>query len=145
MKCGSKPIHSKYLCKSKFNGRGEKVVIDSPRFLSYYTYEPRREKTVSCICENKEADQLRSNREANQRLCFRYMDSTIPLLSKSEISSLYASSVIAQPDLCQTWSETPKTGFLMTQLIQCRLLAMKMNIKFCIKVLLESVCTKNLL
>ena len=41
------------------------------------------------ICENKDADQLRGNREADQRLCFRYLDSTIPLLSKSEISSLY--------------------------------------------------------
>ena len=37
-----------------------------------------------CICENKDADQLRGNREADQRLCFRYTDSTIPLLSKSE-------------------------------------------------------------
>ena len=41
-----------------------------------------------CICENKDADQLCSNREADQRLCFRYIDSTIPLLSKYEISSL---------------------------------------------------------
>ena len=41
-----------------------------------------------CICENKDADQLRGHREADQRLCFRYMDSTIPLLSKSEISRL---------------------------------------------------------
>ena len=32
-----------------------------------------------CICENKDADQLRGNREADQRLCFRYLDSTIPL------------------------------------------------------------------
>ena len=40
------------------------------------------------ICENKDADQLRGNRETDQRLCFRYKDSTIPLLSKSEISSL---------------------------------------------------------
>ena len=32
-----------------------------------------------CICENKEADQLRGNREADQRLCFRYTD---PLLAK---------------------------------------------------------------
>ena len=45
-------------------------------------------KLAFCICENKDADQLRSNREADQRLCFRYMDSTIPILSKSEISSL---------------------------------------------------------
>ena len=41
-----------------------------------------------CICENKDADQLRGNREADQRLCFRYTDSTIPLLPNSEISSL---------------------------------------------------------
>ena len=45
-------------------------------------------KPTFCICENKDADQLHSNRKADQRLCFRYIDSTIPLLSKSEISSL---------------------------------------------------------
>ena len=45
-------------------------------------------KPVFCICEHKDADQLRSNREADQRLCFRCMDSTIPLVSKSEISSI---------------------------------------------------------
>ena len=63
-------------------------------------------KPTFCICENKDADQLRGNREADQRLCFRYTDSTIPLLSKSEISSLSPSSVAVQPGLCQTWSET---------------------------------------
>ena len=41
-----------------------------------------------CICENKDTDQLQGNREADQRLYFRHLDSTIPLLSKSEISSL---------------------------------------------------------
>ena len=51
--------------------------------------EPRREKTVFfCICENKDADQLRGNREADQRFCFRYTDSTISLLPKSGIPSL---------------------------------------------------------
>ena len=39
------------------------------------------------FCENKDADQLRGKREADQRLCFCYIDSTIPLLSKYEISS----------------------------------------------------------
>ena len=39
-------------------------------------------KPAFCICENKDANQLRGNREADQRLCFRYIDSTI------EISSL---------------------------------------------------------
>ena len=44
-------------------------------------------KPTICICENKDADQLRGNREDDQRLCFRYSESTIPLLLKSEISS----------------------------------------------------------
>ena len=44
-------------------------------------------KPTICIGENKDADQLRGNREADQRLCFRYSDSTITLLRKSEISS----------------------------------------------------------
>ena len=69
-----------------------------------------------CICENKGADQLRSNGEADERLCFHYTDSTIPLLPKSKILSLYLSSVIAQLGLCRTRSETPKTGFLTTRL-----------------------------
>ena len=33
-----------------------------------------------CKCEIKGADQLRSNCETDQRLCFCYSDSTIPLL-----------------------------------------------------------------
>ena len=37
------------------------------------SFEPRYEKT--------------GDREADQRLCFRHIDSTIPLLSKSEVSS----------------------------------------------------------
>ena len=41
-------------------------------------------KPVLCICENKDADQLHSHCAAEQRLCFRYTDSTIPLLPKSE-------------------------------------------------------------
>ena len=45
-------------------------------------------KPAFYLCKNKDADQLRSNREADQRLCFSYTDSTIPLLRKSEISSL---------------------------------------------------------
>ena len=48
-----------------------------------------------CLCENKGADQLRSKYEADQRLCFCYTDSTIPLLLESKISSFYPSSVAA--------------------------------------------------
>ena len=42
-------------------------------------YEPHPvRKPDFCLCENKGADQLRSNCEADQRLCFRCTDSTTP-------------------------------------------------------------------
>ena len=73
-------------------------------------------KPTFCICENKGADQLRGYREADQRLCFRYIDSTIPLLSKSDISSFCS---------CTAWFVSYQVGnqnicFLMTRL-RCRL------------------------
>ena len=73
-------------------------------------------KSAFCICENKNADQLRGNREADQRLRFRYIDSIIPLLPKSEIFKPLAIFCSWTACLCQTWSETPKTGFLTTRL-----------------------------
>ena len=45
------------------------------------------EKPTIYIGENKGADQLRGNREADQRLSFRFSDSTIPRLLNSKISS----------------------------------------------------------
>ena len=69
-------------------------------------------KHAVCVCENKGADQLPGYRAADQHLCFRYIDSTVPLLSKPEISSL-----AEQPSSCWIWSENPKTGFHMLLLI----------------------------
>ena len=66
---------------------------------------PVMRKPASCICENKGAD---------HRLSFRYIDSTLPLLPNSEMSSFLPSSVAVHASLCLTWSETPKTGFLTT-------------------------------
>ena len=71
-----------------------------PLYLSHHMGKP-----TICIGENKGADQLRSNCEADQRLCFRYSDSTIPLLLKSE-TSLYLFPVLVQVGLCRTCSET---------------------------------------
>ena len=53
-------------------------------------------KPVFSINENKGGDQLCGNHAADQLLCFRYTDSTIALLPKSEISSLKPSSVAVQ-------------------------------------------------
>ena len=47
-------------------------------------------KPAFCICKNKGANQLRSDHAADQRLCFRYVDSTIPLLSESKILCPYS-------------------------------------------------------
>ena len=63
-------------------------------------------KPTISIGENKDADQLRGNREADQRLCFRYTDSAISLLSTFKISSFQPASMTVQPDLCPTCSET---------------------------------------
>ena len=46
-------------------------------------------KPTICMGENKDADQLRGNRETDQRLCFRYSDSTIPLNPKFQASSSF--------------------------------------------------------
>ena len=81
-----------------------------------------------CLCENKGADQLRSNCEADQRLCFRYTDSTLSLLIKSEISSFYAASGTVHVGLCQTWLETPKTGFLASRLKSLYMLSFSLKL-----------------
>ena len=47
----------------------------------------------------------------------RCLDSIVPLLSICEISSLLLVSEVEQAGLSLTWSETPKTGFLVTRLI----------------------------
>ena len=72
-------------------------------------------KPTICICENKDVDQLRSNCEGDQHLCFRCKDGTTPLLSKSKI--FWPAIVDVQPGLCQTCSETKVVGFLTHMLI----------------------------
>ena len=62
-----------------------KLLLESNLYMEHLSRIVR--KPDFCLGENKGADQLRGNREADQRLCFRYSDSTIPLLLKSEISS----------------------------------------------------------
>ena len=90
-------------------------------FNTCLLFEPRREKTGFLHMEKKDANQLRGIREADQRLCFRYIDGTIPLLPIYEISGLYPSSVVVQPGFSGTWLETPKTGFLKTRLIYSKI------------------------
>ena len=53
-------------------------IIQEPLSLSLVSFEPHCEKTSFLYMrQNKDADQLRGYRKADQRLCFRNMDSTI--------------------------------------------------------------------
>ena len=60
----------------------------SPKNLCLMTYEPHHEKTRFLPMRYKGADQLHSNWEADQHLCFGYMNSTFHLLSKSKLFKL---------------------------------------------------------
>ena len=54
-------------------------------------------KPAICIYAKTKVQIKCCNRTADQRLCFRYIDSTIPLLSKSEISQ-FVSDLVRNPE-----------------------------------------------
>ena len=66
---------------------------------------------------NKGADQPAHLRSLISAFVVHCLDSIIPQVSISEISSLYLASLAAQAGLCLTWLQTPKTGFLVTRLM----------------------------
>ena len=76
---------------------------------------------ISSPCEPNGSGELKTNNlhmqkqrcisavqatQVDQHLCFRSIDSMMPLLSKSEISNFKQFSVALQPGLCRTGSET---------------------------------------
>ena len=71
-------------------------------------------KPVCAIFERQRRRSACSSVQSDLYHFFCCLDSIIPLISISEISSLYLASVAAQAGLCLTWSQTPKTGFLVT-------------------------------
>ena len=77
------------------------------------------------ICQNIGADQLRSDCTADQCLCFHYIDRTIPLLPKSEISSLYPFSVAVQPG----WSDLVRNTVDRFSCYTARLFRNKLTLK----------------
>ena len=64
-------------------------------------------KPAFCICENKDADQLCGNREADQRLCFRYIDSTIPLFIFCGCTARFVSDLVTNPEDRFSQNEAP--------------------------------------
>ena len=63
---------------------------------------------------NKGADQPEHPCSLISTFIVRWLDSIILLLAIAEISRLELASVAEQADLGLTWSQTPKTGFLVT-------------------------------
>ena len=92
--------------------------------------------------KNKGADQPAHPCSLISTFVVRSLDCIIPLVSISEISSLYLASVAAQADLSLTWSKTPKTGFLVTKLI-C-VCVLRFQVPFNIFSLTSSGCRKKL-
>ena len=74
-------------------------------------------KPVLPYANNKGADHPAHLRSLISAFVVRYLDSIIPILAKSKISRLQLVSVVEQAGLSLTWSETPKTGFLVTRLM----------------------------
>ena len=72
-----------YCRNAVMSGNNHPLLFSHKNHLSHIKRKP-----AFYICENEGADQLCNNCTADQRLCFRCIDSTIPLLYKSEISSL---------------------------------------------------------
>ena len=64
------------------------MLVQVIRFVFDLLYEVRHENTAFCKWGNKGADQLCGNHAADQCLCFRFIDRTILLLRKSEMSNL---------------------------------------------------------
>ena len=69
---------------------------------------------IFCACAARFVSDLFC--EADQLICFRNTDSTIHLLPKSKIFSLWPSFVLVQLGLCQPCNGNHFVGFLMRQL-----------------------------
>ena len=96
-------------------------------------------KPAFCMCENKDADQLRGNQlcgncEADQRLCFRYTDTTIPLLSKFKplailcgCTARFVSDLVGNPEDRFCHNEAQIIGFIKAPLEICHIFHFKGN------------------
>ena len=70
-------------------------------------------KPVLAICEQQRCRSACTSTQSDQHFVVRYLDSIIHILAKSKISRLQLVSAAAHAGLSMTWSEIPKTGFLM--------------------------------
>ena len=74
--------------------------------------EPGHEKTcLMSYAHNKDADQAVHPRSLISAFVVRCLDSVMPLVSVTKLSSLVLASVAEQASLSLTWSETPEDTF----------------------------------
>ena len=73
------------------------------------------ENLIMPYANNKDADQPAHPRSPISTFIVHCINSVIPPISIPKISSLYLASVAAQVGLSLPWSQTPKTGFLVTR------------------------------
>ena len=112
-KCGQRKISTTKSSKYVQDKANQFVKVDvlkwnsiSSMLHTLYHDQDTDNAYVSCCIRNPTTF-IGKNKEANQLyLCFRYTDSTIPVLHKSEISSFLPFSVTAKMGLCRTWSES---------------------------------------
>ena len=74
-------------------------------------------KLFMLYANNKGANQPAHPRSLISAFVVRRLDSIMPLLAVAEISTPQPISSAEQAHLSLTWSQTPKTGFLVTWLI----------------------------
>ena len=94
---------------------------DSPKTytslcISVITIEPRHKKTCFCHMRTTKVQISLRIRGLISNFVVRFLDSIIPLLAIAGISRPKQVSVTEQAGLSLTWSQTPKTGFLVTWL-----------------------------
>ena len=81
-------------------------------YLQNDTFAPGHEKMcLMSYANNKGADQPARPRSLISAFVVRCLDSVMPLVSVTKISSLMLASVAAQAGLSLTWSETPEDTF----------------------------------
>ena len=73
-------------------------------------------KPVNAVCKQQRCRSAWATAQSDSTFVVHCLDGIIALVSMSEISRLQLASVAVQADLSLPWSQTPKTGFLLTRL-----------------------------
>ena len=76
--------------------------------------EPHHEKTCYAIHKQQRRRSACASAQSDHAFVLHCLDSIIPLVSISKISSFYLASVAAQASVSLTWSKIRKTGFLVS-------------------------------